>query len=185
MAKKPPRASRRVFSAFSEISYSKLKRGFDAAKSIGIETLIFVGAWTPQRRFAIDDIKLSKYSVTEPVSNPINFTLAIPLHAPEKDVIAACRSFGGQVERLCRDTARGQFDRVVSADDGAVHLVHKYHHVSLCGHNSGGWLGGVDSLAKNHPGVDTACVFECSACVVVSITKPAHRARYHPLSGIE
>jgi len=167
-----PAKRRATFSGLTEKGARSLYRGLRAADKAGFPGVRFTGAWIG-RRLVIDGGAPVREMPAHP-ANPMALTLAVSSTLEPGGLLKAFRSFGATVERIWRDSEKGAFDSVVSADDGARHQVHRYHHVALCGHKPRRWVGDdeVAGFADE--------VFMCSKCISAAATKPAHRARWHP-----
>lgn len=163
-----------VFSAVSEQVARRLLPVFEAAAAKQHQHILLRGGWK-NRRLVIVGGQPSPAPVPEFPSNPLQLTLALPVDIEVSALVSRCRSFGGTVERVWRDSERS-FENVVSYDDGARHIVPAYHHVSLCTHKPQRWLLDVEVPT----GIE---VVPCLKCAMAAVTKPAFRARWHPLAN--
>jgi hypothetical protein len=162
-----------AFSAVTEQVAKRLLSVFEAAAARQHRHILLRGAWK-NRRLVIVGGQPSPAPVPEFPSSPLQLTLALPVDIEVSAFVSRCRSFGGAVERVWRDSARS-FEHVVSYDDGARHIVPAYHHVALCTHKAERWLLDVEVPTEIE-------VASCSKCVTAAGTKPAFRARWHPLA---
>lgn len=168
LAKSP---NRRPFSSMTNLAASRLAVGLAKLASMGCRGLVLQGAWL-RRRFVIESGHEPDKLVSEVDFDVENLSMSLPLGCDAETIVRECRRFGGHVERSFRDKFAGQFDHAVAVGGGEFHLVHRFHHVALCGF-SGPW-------ATQGPGsIDDTEV--CDRCQSVAVTKPVHRARYHPL----
>lgn len=131
--------------------------------------LRFVGGWR-RRRFVIADAEPVWDEVASVTKDFENATITLPrsILLSSSDCIRELRSFGAAITRRSQT---GSFD-VAEGNDHETHVVAQAHHVALCGHR-GPWPD------DWHP--RTALV-SCSKCVELAKSKPAHRARLHPLA---
>jgi hypothetical protein len=98
--------------------------------------------------------------------NPVSLILTVSTNLSAAELATACRSFGGEVERMWRDMRNGSFDLVVSSDDGDRHTVQRYHDVAECGHRPRRWL------SDNEVGRLVSEVQSCAKCSLsASMTK--------------
>ena len=161
----------RAFSGMSEAAASRLAVGMAKLTDVGLAGLSLVGAWRG-RRFVIETMRAVYENVVGPTHDLDDPALTLPIRCTAETIRRECRRFGGRVERACRDRSQGTFDRVKSSVDEKTHIVHAHHHVALCSHR-GPW-----SDSPPDPTDDE----DCPRCRGISATKPAHRARYHPLT---
>lgn len=167
------RANKRAFSGITEAGAQILARILPSAQEAGGVAYTFQGAWVDRRLVIIGGRIEREFGVH--TTNPLALTVTVPVTASAKDLMSALRSFGGAAERIWRDSKKGTFDAVVSADDFDRHQVHRYHHVALCGHKpKERWLS-EDEVAPIAEQVQA-----CPKCTVAAATKPVHRARWHP-----
>lgn len=164
-----------AWSALTEKSAEHLLLGFKKAAALKFEHMVLQGDWLHGRRFVIVGGRPSVDPFPQYASNPLTLTLALPLDIDAVTLTSRCRSFGGQVERMWRDSQQ-RFEHVVSAFDTARHIVPAYHHVALCGHKPERWL--LDNEVV--PSVTEAN--SCPKCATAAITRPRHGARWHPLA---
>lgn len=131
--------------------------------------LRFVGGWR-RRRFVIADVLPVRDELTSVTKDFDHATITLPraLLLSSPDCIRELRSFGAA---MTRRSQTGSFD-VAKGHDHETHFVAQAHHVALCGHR-GPWPD------DWHP--STAPV-SCPKCAELSKSKPAHRARLHPLA---
>lgn len=133
----------------------------------------FAGVWSG-RKFVIGPVSSRTFehgSIAVDVKDLENGTIALAVKATMTDphaIVSTLRGFGAVVTRKSQMPVR--FD-VVEGFDRALHIVAGHHHVALCGHK-GPWPDSV------HEGVSATC----AACSEVAKTKPAYRARFHPLA---
>ena len=165
-----------AWSALTEKSAEHLLRGFKVAADLKFQHMVLLGDWLHGRRFVIVGGRPSADPLPEVASNPLTLTLALPLDIDAATLASRCRSFGGAVERMWRDS-QPRFEDVVSAADAARHIVPAYHHVALCGHKPDRWLADNEVVLSN---VETP---SCPHCRSAAITKPLYGARWHPLSS--
>lgn len=169
------KANKRAFSGITAAGARILARILTSAQEAGGVAYTFQGAWVDRRLVIIGGRVEREIGVH--TNNPLALTVTVPVTAGAMDLMSALRSFGGTVERIWRDSQKGTFDAVVSADDFDRHQVHRYHHVALCGHKpKERWLSDdeVTPIAEQ--------VQACPKCTVAAATKPLHRARWHPSS---
>lgn len=162
-----------AFSAMSDQVATRLLSVFRAAAARQHRHILLRGDWK-NRRLVIVGGQPSPAPVPEFPSNPLQLTLALPVDIGVSAFVSRCRSFGGTAERVWRDSAR-YFENVVSYDDGARHIVRAYHHVALCAHKPERWLLDVEVPTEIE-------VASCAKCATAAATKPAFRARWHPLA---
>ena len=147
---------------------TKLVVGFAQAATAGVSCVQFVGAWQA-RRFVIENLVAIYGSVNEVTSDTEAGTLTLPIGADANTIVTECRRFGGRVERIQRDR-NNRFELVANTENETVQIVHAFHHVALCG-SRGPWYS---SFSMSNGGD------ECVRCRKVALTKPEHRARWHP-----
>lgn len=164
-----------AFSAMGEVKASRFATGLRKLADMGPHGVVLSGAWC-NRRFVIVGGRPSYEPVAGPSFDFAALTLTLPVPCDADAIVRECRRFGGQVERAFRDRHRGEFEVVSSSSGGPRHIVHRYHHVALCG-SKGPWLG--DS---SHVFLDGGVV-DCDACRTISCTKPVYAARFHPLTS--
>jgi hypothetical protein len=142
-----------------------------ASSRVGI---VLVGAWH-RRRFVVGHVRRADGIVRSVSQDVHGLKLAIPASTPAAKIASACRSFGARVERAAHAEDVWAFELVCCDYGGPRHIVHRYHHVALCG-ETGPW-----PEVPLEP--EIACEIEvCGLCDAVSKEKPPYRARYHPLS---
>ena len=163
----PPRVHR-AFSALATDRATKLAVGFAQAATAGVSGVQFVGAWQA-RRFVIKNLVAIYVSVNEVTFDTEAGTLTLPIGADANTIVTECRRFGGRVERIKRDR-NNHFELVATNENETVHIVHAFHHVALCG-SRGPWTS---SFSISNGGD------ECVRCRKFAVTKPEHRARWHP-----
>lgn len=163
---------KRAFSATSLKSATILHRALPFARETGCAAVTFQGGWV-NRRFVLLGGCARRELPPHP-RNPLALTLTVPVTLDPTALMNALRSFGASVERLWRDNEQGRFDLVDSEDDGHRHMVHRYHHIALCGHKPDRWLSDdeVESFASE--------IQACPACATAAAEQPVHRARWHP-----
>lgn len=165
--------TKRAFSRITKKTALHLLQGFAAAKTAGYPALRLFGTWS-NRRFIIEKILVSEDDIFDPEMDFYSMTLRVSSSIDATSLASACTKFGAKVERLSRDAVAGVFDRDISYDDEKTHIVHRHHHVALCGHKPTKWVN--TSKAKDIANED------CLLCRSAAETRPLHRARYHPLS---
>lgn len=167
-------STKHAFSAVTPASAAVLHRALAAASAAGDAGVIFQGAWVRRRLVIVGG--RAAHALPPHACNPLALTITIPTTSTPDDLMRQLRSFGGAVERVWRDSARGRFDLVVSDSDAARHLVHQFHHVALCGHRPQRWL--TDDEVSGFAGE----LQTCPKCTITAATKPTYRARWHPLA---
>ena len=165
----PPRP-RRAFSSMSVERATKLAKGFALAATASVSGIEFVGAWQA-RRFVIENLIAIYANVNEVTFDTEAMTLTLPIGADANTIVSECRRFGGRVERIQRDR-NNRFELVATIENDTLHLIHAFHHISLCG-SRGPWQSSISRTIGGQ---------ECVRCRMVASTKPAHRARWHPSS---
>lgn len=163
---------RRAFSAITIKSATILHRALPFAREAGYAAVTFEGGWQ-RRRFILINGHGKRELPANP-ANPLALTLSVPVTLSPPELMTALRSFGASVERLWRANEQGHFDLVVSETDGHRHMVHRYHHIALCGHKSTNWL------SDDEVGSFASEVQSCPKCTTAAATTPAYRARWHP-----
>lgn len=165
---------RRSFSGMTHVAAARLAVGLSELEVMGCRGLVLEGAWRG-RRFVIESARKPIEKLAEFSFDDDALTMTLPSDAEPASIVRECRRFGGRVERTFRDHVLGSFDFVIREGERAVHLVHQYHHIALCG---------CDGPWPNDPSdpMDVIAGAPCERCRNVSLTKPVHRARYHPLA---
>ena len=131
--------------------------------------LRFVGGWR-RRRFVNADAEPVRDEVASVTKDFDHATITLPrsMMLSSSDCIRELRSFGAA---MTRRSQTGFFD-VAEGNDHETHFVAQAHHVALCGHR-GPWPD--DTYPNTAP-------VSCPKCAELSKSKPAHRARLHPLA---
>lgn len=168
----PPGRRWRTFSAVTIVVVTRVLGIMSKLAELDVPGIVLVGAWR-SRQFVIKRGQAAQAPVSGAIADMKALTITLPIDISAEAFARACRSFGGKVEREFRERNLGQFDFVRSRDGGPPHLVHRFHHVALCG-CSGPWPDGSMSLDDFEGDV-------CSRCQHMSTTKPLHKARYHPM----
>ena len=169
-----PKKPRLAFSSMSKRKASALAVRLGQLADEGVCGLVLLGAWR-NRRFVIDGGRAAGERVRTLSFDAVALTLTLPTDADADAIVCECRRFGGQVERAFRERHRGEFEMVCASEGGPRHIVHRYHHVALCGCR-GPWPDHSSPAPFENDGD------ECAECRTISRTKPSHATRFHPLS---
>jgi hypothetical protein len=169
-----PRKRKLAFSSMSKRKASALASRLRQLADMDACGLVLLGGWR-NRRFVIVAGRAAGEHVGILSCDVVALTLTLPTEADADAIVRQFRQFGGQVERAFRERCRGEFETVPASEGGPRHIVHRYHHVALCGCR-GPWPD------HSSPALFESDGDECAECRAISRTKPSHATRFHPLS---